>query len=110
MIAYQSSLPIEGDLMAESLKIFVGKGCEPCREITRAIDKGLVDVDGLTITQAREADIEVIDIASDEGFPLVQEYDLDNVPSAYYGKRRCEILLGDRITIDCSESPPDQDR
>lgn len=96
--------------MAESLRIFVASGCGPCKEITEAIDNGTIDVDGLTVTEAKEADIDLIDVASDEGFPLVEEYGLDNVPAAYYGKRRCEILVGERITIDCSESERPSDR
>lgn len=93
--------------MPETLRIFTAPGCAPCQDIKDAIDQGTLEVEGVS----PKADVEMVDLSTDEGYPLIEELGIDAVPSAYYGDRRCQLLVDEEtgaVTIDCGE-PNDEE-
>ncbi|MDD3102431.1 MAG: hypothetical protein PHE59_04795 [Patescibacteria group bacterium] len=66
----------------EKVRVFVGNGCAPCGPVKELIRQGRVETD-------IDAEIEVIDVTTDEGFELIEKEDLDRVPQAKYAGRFC---------------------
>lgn len=88
--------------MTDKLRVFLSEHCLPCQDIMELIKQGKVSCD-----KCDEGDeIEVVDITSDEGFPLVAEYELDGVPAAFLGKKQCKIDYDEEekaLLISCPE-------
>jgi glutaredoxin len=86
----------------EPVRIFTAPGCEPCEEIKQAVEDGNLTLAGLPA----RVNIELVDLSTDEGYPNVDELNLEKVPVAYYEARQCKLLLdteSGELTIDCRE-------
>ena len=89
--------------MADKLQIFTAPGCGGCKEVKDAMDSGRLDVQGVDV---KPEEIEVVDLSSDEGYAFIDTLGLGNVPAAYYGGEKCELLVDDetkRVTVKCGE-------
>ena len=89
------------------LQIFTAPGCGGCKEVKDAMDSGQLEVTGVDV---KPEDIEVIDLSSDEGYPAMDRLGISNVPAAYYGGEKCELLVDDetkRVTVKCGETNTD---
>lgn len=98
--------------MTSKLQIFTAESCAPCADIKEAIDSGKLSIEGLSRTEVKNTDIEVIDVTTEEGYPLIDEMGIDQIPVAYYEGRKCRILVDDEthaITLDCSENLDEAD-
>ena len=67
----------------EKVRIFVGQGCAPCGPVKELIRQGRVETD------IPDAEIEIVDVTTDENFPLIEQEDLDRVPLAKYAGKFC---------------------
>ena len=73
------------------LQIFVAEHCEGCQELKEIAENG-----------GFGDDVEVIDVATEEGFPKVAEMELTEIPSAYEDGKRCAIKYSDyNVEIKC---------
>lgn len=70
--------------MSKKVRIFVAEHCEPCIPIKELIQEGKID-----------AEVELIDIESDEGFAYIEKLQLDGVPVAYEGTNRCRMQINE---------------
>ena len=79
------------------LRIFISSSCGPCQEIKEAIEAGRFNAEG----------IDLIDVESKEGFPYIKKFGLTKAPSAYLGKKECEMFINREdmsLFIDCPDS------
>lgn len=86
----------------EKVKVFISSGCGPCQEVRKMIEEGRFNL----------PDVDLIDVASDEGFPFVEKMGLTKVPCAFKGDKACRILSDEEtLIIDCGgdESPESQE-
>lgn len=98
--------------MATKLQIFTAESCVPCADVKEAINAGKLEIEGLSRTEMKDTEIEVIDVTTEEGYPLIDELGIEQIPVAYYNGRTCQILVDDetgRITLDCSENQEEGD-
>lgn len=87
----------------DSVRIFTAPGCAPCDDIKKAVEDGTLNFAGVAL----DAPIEFVDLSTDEGYPFLDELNLDQVPAAYYESRQCKLLVDDEtgtLTIDCREA------
>ena len=82
------------------VKVFQSTHCEPCHEIVDMINKGKYILD------VEDAEVQVIDVTSEEGFPELEKEDVDALPSAKYEGKTCRLGINREegiVTIDCAE-------
>ena len=94
--------------MADKLQIFTAPGCGGCKEVKDAMEHGQLEITGVDV---KPEDIEVVDLSSDAGYPYMDELGIKNVPAAYYGGEKCELLVDDetkRVTVKCGEANSDE--
>jgi glutaredoxin len=85
------------------IKVYVAQHCEPCKEVKDLLESGHFLVDG------QESEIDLIDIESEEGFPLAQSQGLTSVPQAFSGDKQCRIKIDDEtktLLIECGDGEP----
>lgn len=85
---------------SEKLVIYTAEGCGPCDELKSNLDG--MELEGV----APNAEVELVDIMTDEGFERFQQLDaeIDYVPTAFYEGQRCELLEDDQgklMAISC---------
>ena len=76
------------------VKVFIAAGCGPCKELKEAIEAGRFNVE----------DVDLIDVETKEGFPYIKKFGLTKAPSAYLGKKECDLFINredNSIFIDC---------
>ena len=86
----------------EPVRIFTSPGCAPCEDFKKAVEEGTLNFAGVALN----APIEFVDLSTDEGYPYLDELNLENVPAAYYESRQCKLLVDTethQLTIDCRE-------
>jgi len=66
----------------KKVRVFVAEHCEPCIPVKELIENGKID-----------AEVELIDIESEEGFKYIEKLNIDGVPSAYQGSERCQMRV-----------------
>jgi hypothetical protein len=86
--------------MSERAKIFVAGGCEPCKEIKEMAAAGKVDAD-------------IIDVATDEGFPFIEQLGISSVPVGYRDGVFCSIDIrdgedGPELQLNCPDPPGEE--
>lgn len=89
------------DEAAETIRIFSVAGCAPCEDLEAALEAGNVNVLGV---DRESTEVEVIDLTTEEGYPYLDQYPINEIPSAYHGGQPCQILLNNAtktFTIDC---------
>lgn len=70
------------------LKLFISEHCEPCQEIKELVGKGQFLING------ESGDIELIDLESEEGFKMLEKYDLEGIPQAISSEGKiCSIKI-----------------
>ncbi|MBA7677808.1 hypothetical protein ES703_86072 [subsurface metagenome] len=82
------------------VKVFQSTHCEPCHEIVGLINEGKYILD------IEDAEVQVIDVTSEEGFPELEKEDVDALPSAKYEGKTCRLGINREegiVTIDCKE-------
>lgn len=82
------------------VKVFQSTYCEPCHEIVDLIKEGKYIID------VEDAEVQVIDVTSEEGFPELEKEDVDALPSAKYEGKTCRLGINREegiVTIDCAE-------
>jgi glutaredoxin len=85
----------------QKLRVFVSANCGPCQEIKEAINAGRFNAE----------EVDLIDIETEEGFPWIKKLGLTKAPSAYLGRKECEMFINredNSLYIDCptSKKPP----
>lgn len=86
--------------MEDTLRIFTATSCDPCEDIKKAIDEGRLEVEG-TGPKTR---VLIHDVTEEDNFHFVEEFDLDDVPSAYIGTRKCRLFINpedNTVSISC---------
>lgn len=82
------------------IKVFESPMCGPCQELEKHIKEGKIETD------VPGAQIEVVDVTSDEGFKQLTENNVDAVPMAMHEGKICKILVDeerDQVIIKCNE-------
>lgn len=81
----------------EKVTLFVSEGCGVCKEVRKLVEEGKFNLEK----------IDVVDVASEEGFPNVEKLGLTKVPVAFKGTQECKLLMdGESLFIDCGDNPP----
>ena len=83
------------------LQIFTAPGCDNCEEVKDALKSGKLEIEGADV---KLADVEVVDLSSDAGYHYMDDLGISQVPAAYYGDKRCDLLVDDatkRVTVSC---------
>lgn len=82
----------------EKVTLFVSSGCGVCQEVKKLVEEGKFNL----------PTIDVVDVASEDGFPNVEKLGLTKVPVAFKGAQECKLLMdGESLFIDCGgENPP----
>lgn len=95
--------------MPRIIKVFTAGHCEPCHEVAKLLKEGKFEVD------IDDADVDLIDIETEEGFAQVDENNLAGVPAARFQGKECKISI-DRdlgiLVISCAlkvDNPPQLD-
>ncbi|MDZ4230253.1 MAG: hypothetical protein U1B77_00360, partial [Dehalococcoidales bacterium] len=84
--------------MPELIKVVISGSCEPCQEVKQLISEGRFNKD--------EGDVDLIDLETEEGFGWMEKLGLTQVPTAYKGKKRCDLRIDDKerlLVIDCDQ-------
>ena len=85
---------------AATIKLYTATGCEPCTEVKEALEQGNYEVLGAE----GDPEIELIDLATEENYSLIDEMGIDVIPVAYYETQQCKIFVDDQtkiVTFDC---------
>ncbi len=80
--------------MDDKIKVFISDHCGPCKDIKELIEEGRFNIE----------DVDLIDVATEEGFPYVAQLNIDKIPSAYKDGKPCKITYdeeNDALFIDC---------
>ena len=81
----------------EKVVVYVSGSCGPCQEVKRYIEEGRFNL----------AEVEIIDLETEEGFPFIAKLGLTKVPAAFKGDKVCKILADEEsLIIDCGDNPP----
>jgi len=95
----------EGHMPKEPIKVYHSPHCGPCHEVVDLLNQGRFESN---IEQ--DADIDLIDVTSEEGFQEVADSGVDSVPSAKYKGKACKLKI-DRdqqvVVIECGEEKPE---
>ena len=88
----------------KKVKLFIGGHCEPCAEVKKLVEEGAFVID-----DEEGAQVEMIDVETDEGFPNVEKYQLSGIPRAFDEQgHQCKIGI-DRennvLVFQCDEQP-----
>lgn len=85
----------------EPIKVYHAPACGPCHEVVDLLNQGRFESN-----VGENVDIDLIDVASEEGFKEVEKADIDSVPSAKYKGKTCKLSI-DRaqqmVVIECEE-------
>lgn len=84
----------------EIVKLFISSGCGPCQEVRKMIEEGKHNLG---------QNIEIVDVATEAGFPFIAKLGLVKVPTALKGEKVCDILSdGESLLINCpgDNNPP----
>ena len=91
--------------MAENkLQIFTSPGCGHCEEVKEAVASGKIQVKGIDSATP----VELVDLSSDAGYPMIDALGLKRVPAAYHDGQQCDIKVDEAtktITVVCPEPP-----
>lgn len=82
----------------ERVTVFAAGHCEPCEEIKGMLQNGQFLVNG------QEAEVDLVDIETEEGFEEAQKHELTAVPSAFLRGKQCQIRLDEEtktVLIEC---------
>lgn len=85
----------------QKLQIFTAPGCEPCDDLKQAVEKKLVQLEGVP----EGTEIEMVDLTSESADRYFRELDIQEAPMAFHQGKRCEILVDDdsgKVTIQCN--------
>jgi glutaredoxin len=99
--------PERGGTMADKkIKLFVGGHCPPCEEVKKLVQDGAFVIDG-----EEGAQVDMIDIETEEGFPYIEKHQLTGIPRALDEQgKQCKIGI-DRennvVVFDCGQSEPE---
>lgn len=97
----QEAVEIEGEAMEPKVvKVFHSTYCESCHEIVEMIEGGkyVLDIEG--------AEVEVVNVTSEEGFPELAKEDVDAIPSAKFEGKTCRLSINREegvVLIDCKD-------
>ena len=72
----------------KKVRVFVAEHCQPCIPIKELIEDGKID-----------AEVELIDINSEEGLQYIGQLNIDGIPSAYKGSEKCQIRVDEENQI-----------
>lgn len=80
----------------DKVRVFVHEACGHCQEVKRLVSEG----------KFNQEDVELIDTASEEGFPYVEKFQLGYVPAAFKGDKVCNLRIdreNDILDINCDQ-------
>lgn len=72
----------------KKVRVFVAEHCSPCIPVKELIEDGKID-----------AEVELIDIESEEGFKYIEQLNIEGVPSAYQGNEQCQLRVDEENQI-----------
>jgi hypothetical protein len=76
----------------ETVKIFVSGSCGPCQQVKQLVSEGKFNRDK----------VDIIDVETEEGFPMIEKMGLNKVPTAMKGTDHCDLSLdGETLIITC---------
>lgn len=83
--------------MPKKVTVYVASHCQPCIPVKELLQKGHFLVNG------DEAEVDLIDIETDEGFERMRNFpELDGVPTAYLDGKACKISIeDDTLFLEC---------
>lgn len=90
--------------MPDQVKIIVAGSCGPCLEVKQLIEEGRFNQD--------VGEVDLIDLETEEGFPWMEKLGLQKVPTAYKGKRECDLRIDDKerlLIINCDQKEDEND-
>jgi len=86
--------------MPNVVRVYVGTGCGPCGPIKAMINNGQVESD------IPDAEIEFVDVTTEEGFAEIEKEGLEKVPSAKFEGQFCKLEIDKErsvVVISCGE-------
>ncbi len=88
----------------KKIKLFVGGHCEPCIAVKKLVEEGAFIIDG-----EEGAQVEMIDVETEEGFPEIEKRQLTGIPRAFgEDGKQCRIGIDEEngvVVFDCHEQP-----
>lgn len=75
--------------------VYVAGSCGPCKQVKRLIGKGKIN-----------RPVDIIDVETEQGFPLIEKMGLSKVPAAYLGETQCNLSFskdGQALVVECPE-------
>lgn len=82
--------------------IYTGAGCEPCAQVKKMVEEG-----DFQVPDHPDAEVEFVDIGSDEGFKAYQKHEIAAVPTAIDERgKKCAIEIDEeaqKVIITCEE-------
>jgi glutaredoxin len=85
------------------IKVFVSASCSPCEEVKKLIEEG----------RFNQADLDLIDLETEEGFKYIEKLGLNRVPSAYQGRKSCNLQIDheqNALIITCPGDEPQENQ
>ena len=90
----------EEETKKKVVKVFHSTHCDPCHEIVGLINEGKYILD------VEDAEVQVIDVTTDEGFPELEKEDVGAIPQAKCEGKTCRLGINREegiVTIDCAD-------
>ena len=78
--------------MKKTIKVFTANHCAPCDRVKELLEKGLVESD-------IDAELDLINIETEEGFKEIEKNDLTSIPAAFYEGRSCKLDIDEEREI-----------
>lgn len=81
-------------------KVFISGSCEPCQAVKELIEQG----------RFTQPNVDLIDLETEDGYPYINKMNLSRVPSAYKGKKACELSIDRENNVLIIQCPGDEDQ
>jgi glutaredoxin len=83
-----------------TVTLFTAESCKPCHVVKKLVESGAFEIIG-----APGAEVEIVDVETDAGFPSIEKHKLTGVPEAIDDSgARCRIELDEetqRVLFTC---------
>jgi len=86
------------------IKLFVGGHCTPCESIKKLVEEGM-----FLVNDQEGAQVDMIDVETEEGFANIEKHQLTGIPQAFdESGKRCKISIDEEnkvVVFDCDGEP-----